>query len=340
MPSGGVTSAQAFSRQCVAAGILAVALLVPGLPQSASAQVGSALIDIRVRVTDVNNEQPITAAKVEILKFPDGILRQLFSDSLGQVEFAGVLSNQSYILRASKEGYLPSEVPFDTFRGERSKQLFVSLRPIEKKAPTAPGDTVSATSLGAPPEAVKELREGLKMLNERKDAEGSLRYFRKAISIYPKYAEAHSLMGLAYLQMNSTAEAEIALRRAMQMDAKLLTAYYPLAALLQAQKRYDEAEALLNKGMEMDPQGWQWPFELARCSVARNEWEKALTFAQAARERPKPSPKVYLLLADLYSGMGQKDKAIAELEEFVRVDPQSPYMPRVQQALSDLRRPN
>ena len=328
------------SRGCFPVAVLVVLLLALALPPDSSAQVPSAAyVAISVRVSDVNSEQPIHQARVEILRFPNSIVQMAISDGMGQVEFARVRADQSYVLRASKDGYLVSEFEFDTRREEFSKRLFVSLQPVEKKPATAPGDTVSAQSLGAPPEAVKELREGLKMLNERKDAEGSLRYFRKAISIWPKYAEAHSLMGLAYLQMNSTAEAEIALRRAMQMDAKLLTPYYPLAALLQAQKRYDEAEALLNKGMEMDPQGWQWPFELARCSVGRNDWEKALSFAQVARERPKPSPKVYLLLADLYSGMGQKDKAIAELEEFVRVDPQSPYMPRVQQALSDLRKP-
>jgi tetratricopeptide (TPR) repeat protein len=278
-------------------------------------------------------------ARIELLQFPDRFIRIVVSDSLGQADLGSVLAGQSYVLRAYKDGYVTSELQFDTIRGERTKRLYISLRPIEKKAPTAPGDTVSATSLGAPPEAVKELREGLKALNEEKDAEGSLRHFRKAVSIWPKYAEAHAMMGLAYLQINSTPEAEIALRRALEIDAKLLMAYYPLAVLLQSQKKLDEAEELLRKGMEMDPQGWKWPFELARCSVARNDWPKALTFAQTARERPNPSSKVYLLLADLYSGLGQKEKAIAALEEFTRVDPQSPYMPKVQQALADLRRP-
>lgn len=315
-------------------------LLGLAFPLESWTQASGRNTSVWVRVTDVNSEQPLQQARVEILRFPSGLVHFAVTDSMGQVEFARVLTNQNYILRASKDGYVAGEQEFDTRREEFSKRLYIALSPIEKKTPTAPGDTVSAQSLGAPPEAVKEFREGLKLLNEHKDAEASLRHFRKAISIYPRYAEAHALMGIAYLQMNSAPQAEIALRRAIEVDPKLQLAYYPLGVLLANQKRYDEAETLLKKGMEMDPQGWKWPFELARCSAGRNDWPKAVEYAEAARALPNPSSKVYLLLADIYSGMGEREKAIAALEEFIRVDPQSPYMPRAQQALADLKAKN
>lgn len=339
MWSGGVTSTHAPPWMYAATGVLGVALLALGLPPVASAQAGSSTVDISVRVTDVNNEQAIYMARVELLQFPERFVRQGISDSLGQVEFPGVLSHQSYVLRAYKDGYLVSEMEFDTVRGEKAKRLYISLRPIEKKAPTVLGDTVSAQTLAAPPEAVKEFREGLKLLNERKDAQGSLRYFRKAISLWPKYAEAHSMMGLAYLQMNSTAEAEISLRKAIQIDPKQLGPFYPLAVLLFTQKRYGEEEEMLQEAMGMDAQGWQWPFELARCYAKQGQWEKALEYGRMAHDRPNAPTKVHLLMADLYSNTHQPGKAVEELEKFQRLDPTSPFMPRVQQALAELRKP-
>lgn len=325
---------------CAAARVMGVALLALGLPRDSSAQAPSAAyISVGVRVTDVNSEQPINQARVELLRFPDTIVQLAISDSTGQVEFLRVLANQTYVLRASKYAYQTSEFEFDTRREEFVKRLFISLRPLESKKPGAPGDSVSASSLGVPPEAAKEFREGLKLLNDRKDASGSLRYFQKAVNIWPNYAEAHFLMGMAYLQTNSAGEAEVALRKAMQIDPKLLGPYYPLAVLFFTQKRYGEDEELLRKAMALDPQGWQWPFELARCYAKQNQWEKALEYGQMAHERPNAPTKVHILMADLYSATGSPAKAIEELEKFARLDPSSPLLPRVQQALAGLRKP-
>lgn len=323
----------------VARKIPGIALLALSLAPAASGQAGSATIDISVRVTDVNNEQPIYLARVDLLQFPERFVRQGISDSHGQVEFPSVLSHQSYVLRATKDGYLTTEMEFDTIRGERAKRLYISLRSIEKKTPKAPGDTVSAQKLAAPPEAVKEFREGLKLLSERKDAPGSLPYFRKAIDLWPKYAEAHCMMGLAYLQMNSAAEAESSLRQAMQIDSKLLSSYYPLAVLLQTQKQYDEAEELLKKALEMDPRGWQWPFELARSQATQRKWEQAIVYGKQAHAAENVPTKIHLLMADIYSNAGQIEQAATELDEFEKLDPQSPYMPRVRQVRAQLKKP-
>jgi Tfp pilus assembly protein PilF len=339
MWSGGVTSTDAPPWVYAAAGVLGVALLALGLPPVASAQAGSSTIDVSVRVTDVNNEQPINMARIELLQFPERFVRQGVSDSNGQVEFSGVLSHQSYVLRVSKDGYLVSEMEFDTVRGERSKRLYISLRPIEKKGPTAPGDTVSAQKLAAPPKAVKEFREGLKLFNERKDAQGSLGYFRKAISIWPKYAEAHCMMGLAHLQLQALDDAEKSFVRAMELEPRLLQPYHPLATILITRRRFEEAEKILHRALDIDPKGWQWPFELARSQAMQRNWEKATVHGKQALAAANVPTKIHLLMADIYSSAGQVELAAAELDEFEKLDPQSLYMPKVRAARAQLKKP-
>ena len=327
-------------RVCVCLCLLVAGLGALCLPLGAQDQdTQRRTINILVRVTDANLETHITQAKVELLKFPDGIVMLGFTDSLGQVEFQRVPTQQSYIIRASKMGYADTEVQFDTQRGEYAKRVDVPLRPLAKPASTAPGDPVSAQELAVPPAAVKEFREGLKLLNEMKDPRGSIPRFRSAIGLWPNYPQAYYMLGLAYVQMSSPGEALTALRKAIELDPKATGPYHPLGVLLFSLQRYEEAEQVLLKAMESDPQGWQWPFELARCYAKQGKWDKALEYGLMAHDRPNAPTKVHLLMADLYSNTHQPGKAIEELEKFQKLDPDSPFMPRVQQALAELRRP-
>ena len=142
---------------------------------------------------------------------------------------------------------------------------------------------------------------------------------------------------MAYVQLNASQDAQAELLKALELNPKSLSPYYPLSVLLFGQKRYAEEERLLLQAMGMDKQGWQWPFELARCYAGQGAWAKALQFGKMAHELPNSPSKTHLLMADLYSSTGDTETAVRELEEFVRLDPQNPYIPRAQQALERLR---
>jgi hypothetical protein len=43
-------------------------------------------------------------------------------------------------------------------------------------------------------------------------------------------------------------------------------------------------------------------------------------------------------MADLYSNSGDPAKAVAELEQFEKLDPKSPYVTRIEQVLPELRK--
>ena len=111
-------------RVCACLCLLVAGLAIACLPLRAQQDQDTQrrTINILVRVTDANQETHITQAKVELLRFPDGIVMLGFTDSLGQVEFQRVPTQQSYIIRASKMGYVDSEVEFDTVRGENVKR--------------------------------------------------------------------------------------------------------------------------------------------------------------------------------------------------------------------------
>lgn len=316
---------------------LAVLLLGPFGVAPAHAQPLPTVAEIDVRVTGYQSEGALDQVRVELVVFPDQIIQWGFTDSSGRMAFLQVALG-AYLVRVSKPGYTSLQVRVDIRRGERVKNVNVQMQRVKTDQNPAPGGLVSTRTLFIPKPARKEFQKGVEFLQEKKDPRQSLKYFQKATEIYPDYYEAYFLLGMASFQLNSPDQAQAALGKAIDLNPQFLAPYHPFSVLLIRQKRYQEAERLLLRAMELDQQGWRWPFELARCYAGRGLWDQALTHGLMARDRPDAPPRVHLLLADLYSGSNDSDKAVAALENFAQLAPDSPYMPRVREALSKLRK--
>ncbi|MCL5286487.1 MAG: tetratricopeptide repeat protein [Acidobacteria bacterium] len=308
------------------------------LPAPIAAQLATQTTNLSVRVTDFASEAPLDRVRLDLLKFPDGILQVTFSDGGGHAE-SSTLIIQSYSIRATRDGYLSAEVAFDIRRGEFSKSVAIQLRPETPPWPAAPSGVVSSRLLATPKEAREEFTKGLKLLNEKKDARGSVPLLQHAIELAPQFYDAHVVLGLAHLQMQALEEAEKCFTRAMELEPKLMQPYHPLATILITQKRYGEAEKVLQRAQEIDPRGWQWPFELARSQAMQRNWEKAIAHGKQALAANNVPSKIHLLMADIYSNAGQVELAAAELDAFEKLDPQSPYMPKVRAAREQLKKP-
>lgn len=104
------------------------------------------------------------------------------------------------------------------------------------------GPTVSATSLKAPPEAVKLFEQGQKQLRQKKPA-NAVKSFEAAIRIYPQYADAWMNLGLLAVQRNDLMAAARDLDEAVRLDPEAsYQACYSDALVNLALKRYDVAE--------------------------------------------------------------------------------------------------
>jgi tetratricopeptide (TPR) repeat protein len=317
-------------------GLILTLLLTIEVAPGAKGQMRTPSAELGVRVTGLQHEQFIEQAQVELVRFPSGVLLVTFSDSTGRVLFPGIRPD-SYIVRVSKSGYRTEEVRVDIRAGDTHHEVSVQLRSEERGGAFLSEGIVSSRTLSIPAPALEEFQKGAELLRMKKDPKESIAHLQRAIDMFPAYHEAYFLKGMAQLQMNSLEEAHAALAKSVELEPKFLQAYHPLGVVLISLKRYTEAEYLLLSAMELDKDGWQWPFELARCYATQGQWNKAFTYGQMAHDRPNPPSKVYLLMADLYSNTGNPEKAIEEFERFAKLDPDSPFMPRVKQAISQLR---
>jgi tetratricopeptide (TPR) repeat protein len=298
------------------------------------AQLRSEGVTLNVRVTERKGEIPLERARVEVVRFPSSVADTGYTDSSGRVEFT-LYDPGSYALRASKSGFLDAEVRIDINARDRIAYAAISME-LQSQASGSAGGKVSARMLSLPTAATDNFQKGMESL-QKKNPRQSLEYFQKAIAAAPDYYEAYFLQGTAYVQLNSTRDAESVFRKAIELKPDFISPYYPLAMVLFGQKRYEEEERLLQQAMKQNADGWQWPFELARCAALRGQWDKALDYGHVASGKPNAPSKVHLLMGDLYSNSGHIPEAIAEFEQFVKADPQSPYIPKVEKALASLR---
>ena len=309
----------------------------PGFAQSTAAPAPDHLGKVVVRVRDRLNEELLPQVLVQLIHFPDGIVGEQFTGSDGSVQFSG-LSVGAFTIRASRQDYQTGDAHVDLSSGDRTLQnVDILLQPREQERTGPPDGIVSAAALKIPANARKEFAQGSRLLNEKKDFLRSIAAFRRAIELYPGYADAYFLLGSAQLQTKASAAAEASLRKAIALDAHMTAAYYALAVLLFGERRYSEERELLLEAQKLDSTDWRWPFELARCHAQQGQWDIALSYGLTASKSTHVPPKVHLLLADIYANANKPREAVAELELFAKLDPNSAYMDRVREVLPILR---
>jgi tetratricopeptide (TPR) repeat protein len=90
-------------------------------------------------------------------------------------------------------------------------------------------------------------------LADKKDLEGAIACYRKAITADPKYAGAHNNLGVALEGKGKVDEAIASYRKAIALDPKSANAHGALGHVLQQQGRFAQARAATQRCLELLP---------------------------------------------------------------------------------------
>jgi tetratricopeptide (TPR) repeat protein len=114
------------------------------------------------------------------------------------------------------------------------------------------GRVVSMLSLKAPKDAKKNFDKGTEQARANKlaDAVGS---FRKAVTIYPQYADAWLSMGRIESETGAHDAAEADLQKAMALDDRLVGPWQELGYLASDQSKWEDAARYLDQAVRLDP---------------------------------------------------------------------------------------
>jgi Carboxypeptidase regulatory-like domain/Tetratricopeptide repeat len=256
----------------------------------------------------------------------------------GEFSFPGLHAG-AYILKITAPGFLPLEMDVDVnFGTEHGISIF--LKPAGKSPKEQPPDlSISAHELSMPAAARKLVGSGKKKLYAGNNAEGALRDFEAAVAKSPDYYEAYYQLGMACLSLQKPSDAEKNLRTSVSLSNQTYPdAVLALAVLLLGRHNSAEGEPLLRRGLELNPNSWVGYYELGKLELYRMHLELALDAAKTAESLAPQLPKVYRLLSLVHLRQKNYQAALADLDAYIRLDPDSPEGHTAKQLRADTQR--
>ena len=159
------------------------------------------------------------------------------------------------------------------------------------------------------------------MQNLQGDFEGALTTLAKARSILPRAPWVPYRMGVSYLFLGKLGQAENACQQALQLDPKYSPAYMVLGMVKINEKHYQDATIDFTKAVDLAPDN---PFYHRQLGIALYDRGKVALageqFDLALQRDPKDAAGYYWRAKSLQA-QGEKDKAIADLNAVIELEP-------------------
>jgi len=194
---------------------------------------------------------------------------------------------------------------------------------------------IDARVAAIPADATKEFDAGQKAVN-RNDFAGAIPHLRKAISLYPKYAEAYQLLGVAQLQTQQGPQAESSLVKALEIEDRMPRVQYLLGVLYARTNRANLAEKPLSRFADLDPQNPDAHFELAKVCFALNKFPDAETHARKSIELHETNTGIHAVLGYALLRQNKPKDARQAFQRFLKLDPNSPMAADVKATIAQI----
>ena len=304
------------------------------------------------RVIDPEGNPPVAPVRIT-LTYNGRRIYETFTDLSGRFSFSG-LAKGTYQLIADGDGqtFVTTTVYAELSTFGSAPQLFtqdVQLRAIPGNR-TQPRGVVSGFSQEVPKIASESFRRAQKLLVEGK-RDLAMAQLQEAVKVFPKYFEAHLMIGNQLLETGHLEEAIAALDRAREINPNDERLYQSFGLLLMRQRKYQVAvaifaqAALLNPTNPMNPlmkasaliyqASFVSPDDLTQRKSLINEAELALTRASELSNKKVKADAV--TLAMFYEMKGEPARAADELEGYLKKNPTAPNLRALTAEISRLR---
>jgi TolB-like protein/Tfp pilus assembly protein PilF len=185
------------------------------------------------------------------------------------------------------------------------------------------------------PQAYELLLRGRFYWNKggNEDRRKAAEYYQKAIEVDPTYALAYAELSVTYLSLTGFSivdpkefapKAEVAARRALELDDTLADAHYALALIKRDAWEWEAAEREFKRAIELNPNLAAAHLWYSRYLSRMGRHEQAMTEIQRARELDPLSLPVINGLAQVPFFARQFDEAIEAFKKAVDLDRNKP----------------
>jgi len=273
--------------------------------------------------------------------FLHGAIRPYSAETLagpdGQFKFKN-LASATYILivEVPHAGELRKTVEVGAGFADSSRRVTVTVT-FDRVAAEELDQVVSRAELSVPGEARQLYDKAVQYLG-RRDTQGAVDCLKKAVEISPTYASAWNHLGTIAYQTGQYREAEDYFRKALAQEPGHYAALVNLGGALLAEGKFDESLVANQRAAKARPDD---PLAHSQLGLSYfylgndGEAETQLQQAKALEAGHYSSPQLFL--AEIYVRRNQPLAAAAEIEEYLRLHPDSDKATELRKSLDSLR---
>lgn len=261
----------------------------------------------------------------------------------GRYRFAGVVAGTYYIsVKAAEPGLQQLLQKIELINTGRSvtnysKERFdFSLnRTAGSEKPLVVG-TVFAQAV--PPDAQKEYLSALTSISKG-EREAAIEKLNRAIKIFPTYFLALQQLGLLYIDTEKDEQAINPLTKSLEINPKSTQSHLGLGMAYVNLRRPKEAIKELNEALALDRREFRSYLYLGMALIDTgklDEAEKSLKEAYSIGG-PNQARTAHLYLASIYSTRKEYQKAIDELETYLRENPKAANASKIHEAITKMK---
>lgn len=292
--------------------------------------------DLTVDEGQVEGLKPMS---YDIILYTDGgrvVGRQTVS-SKGRYRFTSV-PNGNYDVVVELENQEVARLHFSlssSFKNDFRQDIALKWQPNRLNSTEDRTKIISAADTYARSPANTNLFQKAAAAMEKQHYEQAVGFLRQIVETDPNDFISWTELGTAYLGQENSSEAEKRYVRALEVQPKFFLALMNLGRLRIAEKNYEGAIPSLTSALEVQPTSAIANYYLGEAYLQIKKGSKAVVYLyEALKLDPIGMAEAHLRLAALYNAVGQKEKAAAEYEAFLKKKPDYPDRKKLEQYIA------
>jgi tetratricopeptide (TPR) repeat protein len=254
----------------------------------------------------------------------------------GGIILSNLVAGEDYDVTIKAENYQEDRETISLPLGELSSVTrIIYLRPLGEKSDfsKAKGDFLLA------PRAEKEVQRGLKDLRSQ-HFDSARKHLEKALRMAPGNPYVNYVMGMIYLLSKQTAQAKPFLEKSVSIDPRQPPSLLALGTVRFQMADYPGAIEALEQVVRLDATSWKAEWMLADSYLRERNYAKGKEYAERALETGKENAaQAQLLVGEALAGLGERGKAVATLESYLKEHPDDPNAAKIRGFAEALRHP-
>ena len=173
------------------------------------------------------------------------------------------------------------------------------------------------------------------------DHTGAIEELKLAIKEYPSFVLAFNELGVQHLKLNQLEDADEAFQNALKINPDAVVALINRGIANFMMKRYGEAAPILRKALAKNDQSAVGHYFLGQALTGLGQFEEAEKELLASLELGKEQMKeAHRILAIIYTSRGAKTQAVAHLEAYLKLAPDTPDAEKLRATIRQLKEAN